>query len=64
MKIYELPVKTHPETIEKFGEFADRGVREGTAVRDHHDSDHAQTQPNVVVAALINRADDVAPGSW
>jgi hypothetical protein len=25
MKIYELPVKTHPETIEKFGEFADRG---------------------------------------
>lgn len=28
MKIYELPVKTHPETIEQFGELADRG---GTA---------------------------------
>ncbi|MDQ6775687.1 MAG: hypothetical protein M3071_05565 [Actinomycetota bacterium] len=25
MKIYELPVKTHRETIEKFGELADRG---------------------------------------
>ncbi|MDQ6805132.1 MAG: hypothetical protein M3065_09210 [Actinomycetota bacterium] len=25
MKIYELPVKTHSETIKKFGEFADRG---------------------------------------
>ena len=25
MKIYELPVKTHSETIKKFGELADRG---------------------------------------
>jgi hypothetical protein len=25
MKIYELPVKTHRETIEKFGELGDRG---------------------------------------
>jgi hypothetical protein len=25
VKIYELPVKTHAETIEKFGELADRG---------------------------------------
>lgn len=25
MKIYELPVKTHAETIKKFGELADRG---------------------------------------
>ena len=28
MKIYELPVKTHAETISRFGELADRG---GTA---------------------------------
>jgi hypothetical protein len=25
MKIYELPVKTHGETVARFGEFADRG---------------------------------------
>jgi len=25
MRIYELPVKTHAETISQFGEFADRG---------------------------------------
>lgn len=28
MRIYELPVKTHAETIRRFGEFAERG---GTA---------------------------------
>lgn len=33
MKIYELPVKTHSETIQKFGELADRGGSADDAAR-------------------------------
>lgn len=33
MKIYELPVKTHAETIKKFGELAERGGSADTAAQ-------------------------------
>jgi len=33
MKIYELPVKTHADTISRFGEFAERGDTAGIAAQ-------------------------------